>query len=122
MDKYTWCDIGSSYLPSDILAAYLLAQLESHDRDPARGATDLERATPRRWRPGPPTAGVRLPVVPDGCEHPAHIFYLLMPSLAARTALLAHLRERPSWPCSTTCRCTSPTWAAASAGATGSAR
>jgi len=93
VDKYTWCDIGSSYLPSDILAAYLLAQIESHERIQrrrhelwSRYAEDLAS-----WASG---AGVRLPVVPDHCTHPAHIFYLLMPSLEARTALLAYLRQR----------------------------
>jgi dTDP-4-amino-4,6-dideoxygalactose transaminase len=93
VDKYTWCDIGSSYLPSDILAAYLLAQLESHaaiqERRQALWARYAEALAP--WAPD---AGARLPVVPAGCQHPAHIFYLLMPSLEARTALLAHLRER----------------------------
>jgi dTDP-4-amino-4,6-dideoxygalactose transaminase len=93
VDKYTWCDIGSSYLPSDLLAAYLLAQLESHDR--------IQRRRHELWSryagalaPWAADAGVRLPVVPDHCTHPAHIFYLLMPSLEARTALLAYLRQR----------------------------
>jgi dTDP-4-amino-4,6-dideoxygalactose transaminase len=93
VDKYTWCDVGSSYLPSDILAAYLLAQLESHDRIQARRhalwARYAEALAP--WAAG---AGVRLPVVPEHCQHPAHIFYLLMPSLEARTRLLAYLRSR----------------------------
>ena len=93
VDKYTWCDIGSSYLPSDILAAYLLAQLESH--------TAIQERRQALWgcyeealRPWAAEIGARLPVVPPGCQHPAHIFYLLMPSLEARTALLAHLRVR----------------------------
>jgi dTDP-4-amino-4,6-dideoxygalactose transaminase len=93
VDKYTWCDIGSSYLPSDLLAAYLLAQLEAHERIQQRRhqlwTRYAEALAP--WAAG---AGVRLPVVPDGCEHPAHIFYLLMPSLDARTRLIAHLRSR----------------------------
>lgn len=93
VDKYTWCDIGSSYLPSDILAAYLLAQLESHEVIQARRHAIWSRYAESLgpWASG---AGVRLPVVPDGCEHPAHIFYLLMPSLDARTRFIAHLRER----------------------------
>lgn len=93
VDKYTWCDIGSSYLPSDILAAYLLAQLESHERIQARRQAIWARYA-EALAPWAAQAGVRLPIVPAGCEHPAHIFYLLMPSLEARTALLAHLRER----------------------------
>lgn len=93
VDKYTWCDIGSSYLPSDILAAYLLAQLESHAQIQSRRHAIWARYA-ASLAPWAEAAGVRLPVVPDGCDHPAHIFHLLMPSLEARTALLAHLRER----------------------------
>jgi dTDP-4-amino-4,6-dideoxygalactose transaminase len=93
VDKYTWVDLGSSYVPSDLLAAYLLAQLES--RDMIQGA----RATIwARYREALATwasaHGVRLPFVPEHCEQPFHMFYLLMPSLESRTALIAHLRER----------------------------
>jgi dTDP-4-amino-4,6-dideoxygalactose transaminase len=93
VDKYTWCDIGSSYLPSDILAAYLLAQLESHERIQARRQALWARYA-EALAPWAAAAGVRLPVVPEHCQHPAHIFYLLMPSLEARTRLLAYLRSR----------------------------
>jgi dTDP-4-amino-4,6-dideoxygalactose transaminase len=93
VDKYTWCDIGSSYLPSDILAAYLLAQLESHAEIQARRHAIWSRYA-EALAPWAAQSGARLPVVPDGCEHPAHIFYLLLPSLQARAALLAHLRTR----------------------------
>jgi dTDP-4-amino-4,6-dideoxygalactose transaminase len=93
VDKYTWCDIGSSYLPSDILAAYLLAQLESHAEIQARRHAIRSRYA-EALAPWAAQSGARLPVVPDGCEHPAHIFYLLLPSLQARAALLAHLRTR----------------------------
>jgi len=93
VDKYTWCDIGSSYLPSDILAAYLLAQLESHERIQARRHALWNRYL-ESLSPVAEAAGVRMPVVPEHCGHPAHIFYLLMPSLEARTRLLAFLRER----------------------------
>ena len=92
VDKYTWCDVGSSYLPSDILAAYLLAQLEAHDRIQQRRHAIWARyaAELADWAA---SHGVRLPVVPPHCDHPAHIFHLLLPSLDARTRLLAHLRE-----------------------------
>jgi dTDP-4-amino-4,6-dideoxygalactose transaminase len=93
VDKYTWCDLGSSYLPSDILAAYLLAQLESHAAIQQRRHAIWSRYA-EVLAPWAAQSGARLPIVPDGCEHPAHIFYLLMPSLEARTALLAHLRTR----------------------------
>jgi dTDP-4-amino-4,6-dideoxygalactose transaminase len=90
IDKYTWVDLGSSYLPSDILAAYLLAQLEaSHSIQAARQAIWQRYAGELvDWAAA---ADVRLPVVPAGCEQPAHIFYLLMPSLAVRQRFIAHL-------------------------------
>ena len=93
IDRYTWVDIGSSYLPADLLAAYLWAQLEAADaiqchRQKLWGTYARELA---EWAHA---TGVRLPIVPDGCEHPAHIFYLLMPSLEHRTAIIRHLRER----------------------------
>lgn len=93
VDKYTWCDVGSSYLPSDILAAYLLAQLESHDRIQRR-RHELWKRYAEALAPWAAAHGVRLPIVPAECQHPAHIFYLLMPSLEARTRLLAHLRTK----------------------------
>lgn len=93
VDKYTWCDIGSSYLPSDILAAYLLAQLEARDEIQAR-----RQALWARYQSGlsdwASRLGIGLPTVPAECVHPAHLFYLLMPSLEARTRLLAFLRAR----------------------------
>jgi dTDP-4-amino-4,6-dideoxygalactose transaminase len=93
VDKYTWCDIGSSYLPSDILAAYLLAQLEAHDEIQAR-----RHVLWARYQSGlsdwASRQGIGLPVVPADCAHPAHLFYLVMPSLEARTRLLAFLRTQ----------------------------
>ena len=93
VDKYGWTDVGSSYLPSELLAACLAAQLESAERIQARRRTIWNRydADLQRWRE---TNEVRGPIVPESCEHPAHLYYLLMPSLEARTALIAHLRER----------------------------
>ena len=93
VDRYTWVDVGSSYLPSDLLAAYLLAQLEARE--------DIQRRRMAIWQryeaalsPWAAQHGVGLPSVPAGREHPAHLFYLMMPSLAARTALIAHMRAR----------------------------
>ncbi|MGE0041610.1 MAG: dTDP-4-amino-4,6-dideoxygalactose transaminase [Vicinamibacterales bacterium] len=93
VDRYTWVDVGSSYLPSDLLAAYLWAQLESADRIQARRQAIWARyqAALAGWAG---EAGARLPVVPPECEHPAHLFYVLMPSLEARTALIEHMRAR----------------------------
>ncbi len=93
VNKYTWVDEGSSYLPSDMLAAFLLAQLESSDRIQA----DRQRAWDHyadhlsEWAR---RQNVRLPGVPAGCEQPCHTFYMVMPALADREALIEHLRAR----------------------------
>ena len=92
VDKYTWVDIGSSFLPSDIIAAYLYAQLE------AREAIQQKRQdTWRRYHRGlcdwAQQAGVNLPFVPEHCEQAYHLFYLLMPSGEQRDGLMDHLRR-----------------------------
>jgi dTDP-4-amino-4,6-dideoxygalactose transaminase len=92
IDKYSWVDLGSSYLPSDILAAFLLAQLEARERIQAARRRLWERYD-RELAAWAAANGARLPVVPPGCEQPYHLFYLLLPSLAARQALIAHLRS-----------------------------
>jgi dTDP-4-amino-4,6-dideoxygalactose transaminase len=93
VDKYSWVDLGSSYLPADLLAAFLLGQLEARERIQAarRRIWERYRQELAGWAAG---SGVGLPLVPPGCEHPSHIFYLLLPSLAARQALIAHLASR----------------------------
>lgn len=93
VDKYSWVDVGSSYLPSDILAAYLLAQLEAREmiqRTRERIWT-FYRDHLAGWAGG---HGVQLPVVPAHCKQPYHMFYMLMPSYPSRQALLAHLRRQ----------------------------
>ncbi|MCA1584387.1 MAG: dTDP-4-amino-4,6-dideoxygalactose transaminase [Acidobacteria bacterium] len=93
VDKYTWVDVGSSYLPSDLLAAYLLAQLEEHDAIQAR-RHEIWAAYASALTSWAAVRGIGLPTIPDHCHHPAHLFYMMMPSLAARTALIAHMRAR----------------------------
>ena len=92
VDKYTWVDVGSSFLPSDLLAAFLYAQLEAGERIQAR-----RRQIWDRYREGlagwAERHGVGLPVVPACCEQPYHMFYLLLPSLERRQALIAHLKS-----------------------------
>jgi dTDP-4-amino-4,6-dideoxygalactose transaminase len=92
VDKYTWVDLGSSYLPSDILAALLLAQLEARET-----IQEKRQAIWLRYQQGlagwAEAADVRLPVVPEHCEQAFHMFYLLLPSLEARQRLISHLRE-----------------------------
>jgi dTDP-4-amino-4,6-dideoxygalactose transaminase len=93
IDKYTWCDIGSSYLPSDMLAAFLYAQLEQRHAIQARRQQiwEMYRAELAGWAEA---HHVRLPVVPDHCEQAYHMFYILLPSLEIRQALIAHLKAR----------------------------
>lgn len=93
IDKYTWVDVGSSYLPSDILAAYLFGQLEARERIQTvrQNAWNTYAAGLSDWAAG---QGVQLPYVPEECEQPFHMFYLLMPNLDLRTRFIAHLRKR----------------------------
>jgi dTDP-4-amino-4,6-dideoxygalactose transaminase len=91
VDKYTWVDVGSSYLPGEIIAAFLYAQLES-----AVAITDRRLAIWRRYHEAfqdlESLGLVRRPVIPDDREHNAHMYYLLLPDLAARTRLIDQLR------------------------------
>ncbi len=93
VDKYTWVDTGSSYVISDILAAYLRAQLEARERIQAARRRIWERydAALRDWAAA---RGIGVPVVPAHCEQPAHMYFLLLPSLARRQALMAHLKAQ----------------------------
>lgn len=93
VDKYTWVDLGSSFLPSDLLAAFLLAQLEAADVIQARRRR-IWTTYQRELGAWAAREGVRLPVVPAHCEQPYHMFYLLLPSLAERQALIAYLKAR----------------------------
>ncbi len=93
VDKYTWVDIGSSYLPSDVLAAFLFAQLEAWE--------DIQAKRGRAWsfywthlQEWAADNGVRLPYIPSYCEQPFHMFYIIMPSLDDRQALIDFLKSK----------------------------
>jgi dTDP-4-amino-4,6-dideoxygalactose transaminase len=93
VDKYTWTDIGSSYLPSDLLAAVLLAQLEARDSIQSK----RQRIWSRYHRGLSDWAGrseVTLPIVPADREQTYHMFYVLMPSLESRQRLMSHLKDK----------------------------
>ncbi|MGV9776865.1 dTDP-4-amino-4,6-dideoxygalactose transaminase [Streptosporangium sp. NPDC003464] len=92
VDKYRWIDIGSSYLPSDILAAQLTAQLESFDKIQflRHGVWREYHGALAGWAA---ENGVRRPAVPDGCAHPAHLYHLLLPDLDNRQAFIGHLSD-----------------------------
>lgn len=93
VDKYTWCDVGSSFLPGEITAAFLCAQMEQADTITERrlriwdryrrDLADLERRE-----------CVRLPVIPPRCTHNGHMFYVLLRDLAERGRFIEHLKQR----------------------------
>jgi len=93
VDKYTWVDVGSSFLPSDLVAAFLFGQLEQRTQIQARRRALWHRydESLAEWAD---THGVRRPVIPSACQHPFHMYYLLMPSRTARDAVISHLRAR----------------------------
>jgi dTDP-4-amino-4,6-dideoxygalactose transaminase len=93
VDKYTWVSVGSSYVQSDLLAAFLLAQLEGRER--------IQEARARLWHryrealsDWAAANGVQLAVVPEHCDQAYHMFHMLLPTLEARTELIRRLRER----------------------------
>ena len=93
VDKYSWVDIGSSYLPSDILAAYLYGQLEQREKIQSHRQHLWERynADLREWAYA---HEVQMPFVPPHVDQAFHMFYMLMPTLELRQGLISHLRER----------------------------
>jgi len=93
VDKYTWVDVGSSYVMSDVLAAFLFAQLEVWPSIQSR-RQQIWRRYFEELAGWAKANGVRLPVVPEQCEQTFHMFYLLLPSLAARQALIGHLKAQ----------------------------
>lgn len=93
VDKYSWVDVGSSYLPSDLLAAFLLAQLEARHQIQSKRQQIWERyhSDLAEWAQN---NNVGSPIVPSECEQAYHMFYLVLPSLEKRQELIAHLKER----------------------------
>jgi dTDP-4-amino-4,6-dideoxygalactose transaminase len=92
VDKYSWVDLGSSYLPSDMIAAFLWAQLEEAD-----GLLVKRRALWRRYHEGlrslELSGQLRRPIIPNGITHNAHLYYVLLPDPAARTRLIEYLKD-----------------------------
>jgi len=93
VDKYTWVDIGSSYLPGEVIAAFLWAQME-----------DAEAITRRRlilWdryhqalAPLEADGRIRRPIIPESCQKNAHMYYILLPSLEQRTQVIQSLKQQ----------------------------
>lgn len=92
VDKYTWVDCGSSYLPSDINAAYLWAQLEEADKINQNRLASWNMYY-ERLKPLEEKGILQLPYIPAECEHNAHMFYIKTGSLEERTALTAYLKD-----------------------------
>ncbi|MEA5449480.1 dTDP-4-amino-4,6-dideoxygalactose transaminase [Leptolyngbya sp. CCNP1308] len=92
VDKYTWVDIGSSYLPSDILAAFLWSQLQDADSITQRRIAIWNRYH-QAFEPLEKKQKVRRPIIPQKCQHNAHIYYLLVDSLETRTKILSNLKH-----------------------------
>lgn len=93
IDKYTWVDYGSSFLPSELNAAYLMAQLDRADA--------INNARLAKWEqyyrllsPLAAEGRIELPVIPEGCVHNAHMFYIKTRDLEERQALIQALREQ----------------------------
>ena len=92
IDKYTWVDAGSSYLPSELNAAYLYGQLEQADKifdDRMNTWNEYYKA----FKDIADAGKIDLPTIPEGCEHNAHMFYIKCKDLDERTALISHAKE-----------------------------
>lgn len=93
VDKYTWVDYGSSYLPSDMNAAYLWAQLEKAD-EINQNRMDTWNYYYSELNYLQKKAMVELPVIPEGCIHNAHMFYIKLKDLSERTKFIAYLKNK----------------------------
>lgn len=93
VDKYTWVDIGSSYLPSDLLAAFLYAQFEQREKIQShrKNVWNMYDVALKDWAD---KNGAQLPIIPEDREQAYHMFYMLLPNLDLRQKLIMCLRER----------------------------
>lgn len=93
IDKYTWVDYGSSYLPSELNAAYLWAQLEVADKiNDAR--LSVWKKYYEAFKPLADSGKIEIPLIPGGCVHNAHMFYIKCKNLEERTVFISHMKER----------------------------
>lgn len=94
VDKYTWTDLGSSYIPSELVAAFLRAQLDEAEAITAERRTIWHRYHVAFADLEAHDMGVRRPIVPPHCEHNGHLYYLLLPDRARRDAMISALLSR----------------------------
>lgn len=92
VDKYSWVDVGSSYLPSELVSAFLWAQMEEAETITKRRLSIWD-VYHQRLEALEKQGQLRRPVIPEACMHNAHMYYILLPSLDARTRLIAALKE-----------------------------
>lgn len=92
IDKYTWVDAGSSYLPSELNAAYLWAQLEEAEKINEDRLASWERYY-KAFEPLKGAGRIELPVIPEGCVHNAHMFFIKTKDLEERSRLIAYMKE-----------------------------
>ena len=93
VDKYSWVDIGSSYLPSEILSAFLFAQLENWQDIQAKRQGIWERYD-RELKMVTQENGIRVPFIPAHCEQSFHMYYLILPTLQQRQRLIEYLKAK----------------------------
>ena len=93
VDKYTWVDFGDSYLPSELNAAYLWAQLEKAD-DINQNRMETWRAYNKAFTEIAKEGRIDIPTIPDGCEHNAHMYYIKLKDLEDRTAFINFMKQR----------------------------
>lgn len=93
VDKYTWVEVGSSYLPSELVAAFLSAQMDEADQITARRLAIWQRYH-TLLEPMEKAGLLRRPVIPAECQHNAHMYYILLPDLQTRAHLIGTLKEK----------------------------
>ena len=93
VDKYTWCDLGSSFLPSDLLSAFLWAQMEAAD-EITHQRIELWHRYHNAFEVFENSDLIRRPVLPENCQHNAHMYYLLLPDLEKRTRFIHEMKAR----------------------------
>lgn len=93
VDKYTWVDIGSSYLPSEIIAAFLWAQMQQTDEITAERLA-IWQTYHVAMEPLEQCSLLRRPIIPSHCQHNAHMYYIILNTKALRDQLLQHLQEQ----------------------------
>lgn len=93
VDKYTWVDIGSSYLPGEVISAFLWAQMEEAERI-TRKRLDIWQQYHEAFAPLETANKLRRPIIPQHCQHNAHMYYILLESLEKRTEVIAQLKAQ----------------------------